>query len=159
MKLIKLLLPFVILLSQNFLSNKINAQCILPLSLNERASKATTIVLGHLKDQYCYREEGASKQIFTSNRIEVTAYLKGASTDQQIVVLSRGGVVGNRYQVTMPSLHLDGVQDYVFFLEEDNRVSDDKTLRSKEPELRQCFPYSDVQGAIAYQEGKYADVG
>ncbi len=159
MKLIKLLLLFIILLSQNFLVNKINAQCILPLSITERASKATTIVLGHLKGQSCYREEGNQKQIFTANRIEVVAYLKGAMTNKEIVVLSRGGVVGNRFQVTMPSLHLDAAQDYVFFLEDDNTVSEDKTLRVQYPDLRQCFPYSDVQGAIAYQEGKYADVG
>ncbi len=155
----KILLLFIILLSQNFISNKINAQCVLPLPLAERASKATTIVLGHLKGQSCYREEGAGKQIFTANHIEIVAYLKGAMTNKEIVVLSRGGVVDNRFQVTMPSLHLNAAQDYVFFLESDNTVSDDKTLRSKYPELRQCFPYSDVQGAIAYQEGKYTDVG
>lgn len=151
-----LLFLFIFLLISNF--QKVHAQCMMvPVSLKQRTENAQTIVLGKLKEKHSYFDE-SRKNIYTLNIIEITAYLKGNKGHQIIALITDGGVVGDKAQITFPTIEVEDFNEYIFFLKEDNKVIDDKTYRSQYPNVIQAEAYASSQGAITKQFGYYHDL-
>jgi hypothetical protein len=128
-----------------------------PVSLNQRIDASEHIVLGKLVAQESYWD-AAHFNIYTLNTVEVTAYLKGAMSAQQVAIITMGGVVGDRAQITTPSLELAPYNEYVLFLGEDNHTVDNRAIRQTQPSLYQAETYADAQGAITKQGGIYHDL-
>lgn len=148
---------FVVLSALILPNNYLTAQCMsYPLPLEQRAAAASVIVQGKVIEQSCYQDRDGN--IYTLNLIDVQAYLKGNLSQTQVGVITIGGIVGNRAQITYPALQLNLSDEYVLFLEKDNTDIDDKAVRSSRPGLLQSLTYGDAQGAIIYQFGKYVDI-
>ncbi len=148
--------------------SQMQAQCgSYPVSLEERAQKSASIVLGKETGRHCY--EDAAGNIYTLHRIAVAAWLKAnlaaypptrppAYLPTEIGVISLGGTLENRAQISQPTLQLSPENEYLLFLEGDNHLLDDKNLRSQQPGFLQSFAYADAQGALTYQRGLYHDL-
>lgn len=138
--------------------SRLNAQCMMiPISLKQRTNNAQIIVAGKLKEKHSYFDD-ARKNIYTLNVIEVAAYLKGNANQQTIAVITEGGVIDDKAQITLPSLNVENYNEYIFFLKPDNKTIDDKVYRSQHPSVIQAELYASSQGAITKQFGIYHDL-
>lgn len=134
------------------------AQCLMrPVTLEQRAHEAAHIVLGRLLSQEAYWD-AAHENIYTLSIVEVQAWLKGYQPQQRVGIISMGGFVGDKGQVTHPSLELEPFNEYVLFLEGDNHVVDHKAVRQMDPGLIQSETFACTQGAITKQSGVYHDL-
>jgi len=132
-------------------------QCLsAPVTLEERIAEANVIVLGKLISKQAYRDE-AQGQIFTLNLIEVMAYLKG-SGNEQIGIITLGGFVGNKGQISFPSLQISAYNEYVFFLVPADPANEHFATRLSRPELPQMEAYADAQGALTKQGETFHDL-
>ena len=137
---------------------EVNAQCMTyAVSLEERVSQSEAVALGEVTMQMSY-EVLETGRIYTANVIEVKAWLKNAVPDDKVIVITDGGVVGDRAMIVHPSLKLQMQHDYVLFLEADNDSLSNPILRQTMPGIRQCRAYADGQGAIIKQFGLYRDI-
>lgn len=133
-----------------------NAQCMMvPVLLEQRVNQSEMIVMGKLVEQQPYF--GTDGHIYTFNRIEVSAWLKNVHAVSVVGVITFGGVLGDHAELVHPSLKLRPENEYVIFLKGDGFEVDNKSIRQSEPALIQSFAYSDGQGALTYQFGKYSD--
>lgn len=131
-------------------------QCIsVPISLEERTEAAELIVLGKLKAKQAYWGPNRH-QIFTLNIFEVTAYLKG-SGDPEVALVTLGGFIDNKGQITTPSLQVHFENEYVLFLTEAGPDMAD-VARTFRPDLRKMTAYADAQGALTKQFGIFHDL-
>jgi len=128
-----------------------------PVSLEERTMQSETIVLGNLLEKICYFD-AEHKGIYTLNIIQVSAYLKGTVDDSTIGVISEGGVVDDRAQITFPSLDLEFENEYLFFLKAEEQEHDNKHYRTQFPEFFQAETYAASQGALTKQFGYFHDL-
>lgn len=149
-----LLLLCVTLLSPGFS----HGQCMMrPITLEQRATEASHIVLGRLLSKEAYWDF-QHHNIYTLNIIEVGAWLKGHQSQSKIGVITLGGFVGDRGQVSHPSLEVEPYNEYVFFLNADNHLVDNRSIRSQMPDMIQAEPFASTQGAITKQLGVYHDL-
>ncbi len=133
------------------------SQCwIYPVALDTRVSASPSILLGKVANQHSYADEKGN--IYTSNQIEVTAWLKGNTSLAKVYVITLGGVLNNKAQITYPAVQLEKGKEYFFMLEADDHTTDDKGVRSSQPNTIQAQPYADAQGAWKYADGKYHDL-
>ncbi|MEM7039405.1 MAG: IPT/TIG domain-containing protein, partial [Bacteroidota bacterium] len=136
----------------------ISAQCMnYPVTLEDREMHADHIVLGRIVSQEAYWDR-EHQNIRTLNIVEVTAWLKGNTGQTEIGVITLGGVVGDRAQVSHPALQLKPWNEYVLFLQGDNFQVDHPSVRQNQPTLIQAEPYADAQGAFTKQSGAYHDL-
>ncbi len=133
------------------------AQCMMaPLSLNKRVVNASTIIQGKVIHISSYIS--VNNKIFTSNLVQVNAYLKGPSTHKYIIVISEGGIVGDRAEIVHPALELDMSHEIVLLLMGDNTKIDNKFYRLSYPGIPQMETYGCSQGKFTYQDGLYYDL-
>ncbi|MEZ4884116.1 MAG: matrixin family metalloprotease [Chitinophagales bacterium] len=128
-----------------------------PVSIEEKEKNAPIIVLGHLKNQFPYWDAENSR-IYTLNVIEVTAYFKGNNGATEIGVITTGGVVGADALHVFPRFDIYPRNEYIFFLQGDNQIIDNKNIRKKRPSFLQSETYADAQGAITKQFGLYSEL-
>jgi hypothetical protein len=135
-----------------------NAQMMIPASLTQRVKNAQTMALGKVIEKQCYWDV-AHHNIWTLNIMEVRVYLKTNFSDlpTQIAIITSGGIVGNQAQQTCPSYDFQLQNEYLVFLDANNKQIDDKAYRLTHPNTPQCEPYASVQGVLAYVDGKYYD--
>lgn len=134
------------------------AQCMFrPIVMSEKITKSEFAVLGKVSEQHSYMDN--SGNIFTLNKIDITAWLKNhRANTKDLFVITTGGVVGNKAQITEPALQLRSGQEYFLMLQKDNKVDDDKNFRSSAPSKIQAYVYADAQGALLLSNGKYHDI-
>ena len=136
---------------------QLSAQCMYhPITLEERVQNAKEIVSGKITSSHSYWDF-EHKNIYTLYRFKVNAWFKGTRRDQEIGVISMGGIVGEDGQETYPTVRLSEYNEYILFLEGDNAKIDDRLVRIFEPGLMQTLLYADQQGALTYQFGVYHD--
>ncbi|HEX2900924.1 MAG TPA: hypothetical protein VHS96_14480, partial [Bacteroidia bacterium] len=128
-----------------------------PVSLEQRSQEASHIVLGKLVGTESYWD-AAYQNIYTLSIVEVQAWLKGYQPQQRVGIISMGGFVGDKGQITHPSLELEPYNEYVLFLDGDNQVIDNKAVRLSDPGLIQSETFACTQGAITKQSGLYHDL-
>ena len=117
-----------------------------PVPFEQRSERAERIVVGELVKQTPFWVEG--RGVVTANTVRVKAWLKGISNEQEVIVLTLGGVFGDRATIASPSLELEYGQDYLVFLDREEQQLHDPELKLRRPDLRQSFAYADVQGAM-----------
>lgn len=127
-----------------------------PLSLAARMEASHFAVLGRVALQHCY--EGAGGNIYTLNKIEIAAWLKGYKAQYDVYVITEGGIIGNKAQITDPAVQLEKGEQYFLMLENDNTINDDKDFRLANPFKIQAYIYADAQGAMVLQNGGYHDI-
>ncbi|MEO7175042.1 MAG: hypothetical protein ABIV51_04310 [Saprospiraceae bacterium] len=128
----------------------------LPVSLDLRIDQSKRIALIHLEEQVPYMMPDGN--IYTLNIGTVTCWLKNAGGDTKVGIITYGGAVGDRAQITFPNLDMDLFHDYLIFLDEDNQKIDSKDARVSYPGIQQCMPYCQSQGSFTYEFGKYHDL-
>ncbi|MFN8396955.1 MAG: matrixin family metalloprotease [Bacteroidia bacterium] len=128
-----------------------------PITLEQRATEASHIVLGRLLSKESYWDY-QHHNIYTLNIIEVGAWLKGHQSQSKIGVISLGGFVEDRGQISHPSVDVAPYNEYVFFLNADNQVLDNKAMRIQFPDMIQAETFASSQGAITKQSGIYHDL-
>lgn len=138
------------------LTNKASGQCMsIPVKLEQRVEKSTTIVKAVVKDKESYKDKKGN--IYTFNLLEVHTILKGDSSLSTIGAITIGGEIGNEMQISYPAVQLDIDNQYVLFLEENNETIANPDVKAKYPELQQCLIYADAQGALQFQHNQYID--
>ncbi|MEZ4919932.1 MAG: hypothetical protein R2792_12590 [Saprospiraceae bacterium] len=139
-----------------FSSRSLHAQ-IFALSLEDRIAEAEHIVIARVTDQESYWDSG-QKNIYTSNTLEIQAYLKGYAPQTNVVLISEGGMIDNKMESVSPSLQLTPGQRYLFLLEADNHKIDNKQYRQVHSETIQARAVACVQGALPYHSGTFRDL-
>lgn len=128
-----------------------------PVSLQERVSHAETIVLGTVVQKETFLDS-VSMQVYTLNKIEITAYLKNPQSVSAVYVITNGGVFQNRSTIVYPSLQLQQQNEYVLFLQPASSASENKQLRKTEPAAKQMIAYAGAQGALVKSMNQFADL-
>ena len=132
------------------------AQCsTIPVALAERVSKAKYVVIGEITEQHTYEDQDGN--IYTLNKAAVHAWVKNHQVQPFVYVITYGGVLGNKAQITTPSLQLTLHEQYLLLLADDNKAVDDKMTRASLPSIVQAFSYAGTQGAMLYQDNTYFD--
>lgn len=134
------------------------AQCMFqPISLNKKIAASQFVVLGKVSSQHCYMDDKGN--IYTLNKIDITAWLKNHRVNiSDVYVITDGGVLGDKAQMTTPALQLQNNREYLLMLRKDNQTNDDKNFRRSNPTKIQAQVYADIQGALLLQDGIYNDV-
>ncbi len=108
---ILLLILFSVIIS----NSRLSAQCMMiPVSLQERCTEATTIVEGKILSKTSYWNT-EHNNIFTSHIVAVYKSFKGEDSLKEIEIITEGGIVDSMMQVVSSSLPLI-VGDYGVFL-------------------------------------------
>ncbi len=95
-------------------ANRIAAQALYEVPVNEKVLNATLIAEGEVVEQTGFWNEGHT-MIYTANRIKVYKVFKGSTTEQFIDIVTSGGVVGNRGVQVSELLELNKGQVGIFF--------------------------------------------
>ena len=150
------LLPVFLLLVCTTYTHAVFAQCaITPIPLQERINKAKYIVFGEITEQHSYEDKDGN--IYTLNKATVHAWAKNHQSQPYVYVITYGGVLGNKAQITTPSLQLTLHQQYLLMLADDNKSVDEKNIRHTSRTIIQALAYAGTQGAMLYQDHKYFD--
>lgn len=113
-------------------------------------------MLGKVIAQHCYNDENGN--IYTLNKIEVDAWIKNHNAESEVYVITLGGILNGKAQITYPAVQLEKNQRYFLMLENDNPLFDDNNIRNAFPGKIQAMPFADAQGAWLFQNGKYHDL-
>lgn len=155
----KKFLPFsyVLILSCTFFSVRLFSQCLsYPVSFTERLNNSTSLLLGRVVSQHCYSDVNGN--IYTLNKVDVAAWIKNHRLEKEVFVITLGGILNGKAQITYPAVQLEKGQQYFLMLENNNQTTDDKSIRSSFPGKIQALPFADAQGAWLFQNGKYHDL-
>ncbi len=140
-----------ILMALSFLAQKSQAQCAMyPVSLDDRIDNSEVIIEGQVIQREGFRDPSNGK-IYTTNVIEIHKIFKGTITDEELVVISPGGVIEDHAEKVTPSIQLEYGTTALFFLFESDITGDVSYENFK--------PYSGPQGCIYLKaDGSAADV-
>jgi PKD repeat protein len=114
---------------------KATATCpLIPVSLNDRIQESSLVIEATVISQTSYFN---SKEnfIYTAHELEVHKLYKGQLSSQRIIMLTEGGIVGNRMLSVQPVLETNIGQSGVFFLSPntswENPATETQTFYSK----------------------------
>src|SRR5437762_13951765 len=109
------------------------AQCMFhPIAMSQKIAASQFAVLGKVSSQHCYMDNKGN--IYTLNKIDITAWLKNyCANTNDIYVITEGGVLGNKAQITEPAIQLQHGKEYFLMLQKDNLLNDDKNFRQSNP--------------------------
>ncbi len=148
-KLIAIFFIFTIFANHSFAT-------IYPISIDQRIQQSKQIAIGKIVQQYCFWD--AEKQnIYTAHLLEVTAYLKKASSQQYVELITLGGVLEEDAQIVYPSMDLTLYQTYFFFLEEAPLTVMTNNTQANRTQIPRFCAYSYIQGVLPLQKGNYID--
>ena len=100
-----------------FQEQNVSAQCMMiPISLEDQASKSDLIVEGVVKEKEAFIT-AAGNFIYTTYQIEITKIFKGQLATSMVQVVEEGGVVGIKRIEASPSISLQLGESGTFFLE------------------------------------------
>lgn len=147
---------YVILVSFCLLFQAANAQLV-PVSLEERVQRSSVIALVRVIGQSSYWD-ARRENIYTRNHLRVIAYLKGHSTDVDLMAISPGGVVGNEAEHVCPAEEYELNREYLVMLKGNEASLDDKQFRQQNPTIKQCLSYAGPQSVLPLEQGLYVDL-
>src|ERR1044071_3496280 len=80
-------------------------QCLMyPVNFEQRVRVSQWIVLGQVIDKHCYSDQNGN--IYTLNKINVTAWLKNYRNQSTVYVITFGGVTNDKAQITYPAIQM-----------------------------------------------------
>ena len=148
-------LSFFILFLHN---NSSFSQCTtIPIPLTQRVTQAAYIVQGRVVEQHGYKD-AITGSINTLNKIKINAWLKNYQDREEIFLITPGGVLENRATRVFPSFEVAVDNEYIFFLEKEDKKAGDNNFRNQYPGQLQLLCYADAQGAILYRKDGYYDL-
>ena len=139
-------------------SGNVLGQCmVFQVSLTQRVNQSAYIIQGKVTEQHCYID-ATTGSVNTLNKISVNAWLKNNQNLDVVYLITMGGVLGNRATKVFPSLQVEKGNEYIFFLEKENRKTGDQNFHAQHPDLLQLQTYADAQGVMLYQKDGYHDM-
>jgi hypothetical protein len=130
-------------------------------SIPERTEGASLVVEGKIVHQTSYWNKDRTK-MFTSNFVQVSKVFKGEKTPQTVEIVTRGGFVGDEFQLLPHETEINAGEEGIFFLSPNDFNGHDKEAPTSRVYLgRQgVVRYVDMGGRlIAFDEfGAYTDV-
>ncbi|GAB4260300.1 MAG: hypothetical protein Kow0027_27750 [Saprospiraceae bacterium] len=124
-----------------------NAQ-LYEVSLNEKIQKSSLIIEGRVVAQESYKtSEG---EVYTANKIAVSALLKGNLRENYVTVTTWGGIVGKEIVTWWHMLELQSGDEGIFFLER----SDVQGIPKKQFPSPSFEVYASSQGFLKYTRNK-----
>jgi len=120
---------------------------LVPISLDQRIDKSTQIFEGEVVSKNSYWDDD-KKHIYTVNVINVYKVFKGASSQKQIEVITKGGIVGDVMEEISHSLQLN-VGDAGIF----TAIESPAKLNTNS-KLTRLKAYAEQQGFIKYNLSK-----
>jgi len=148
---------FLSLLLLTGIKTTLFAQCMVyPVPLEQRVNAAAVIALGEVVSKNCFTQK-ENGLIYTSNTVVIKAWLKGRLAETKVVVLTLGGVDGDRAMIAHPALQLEKGSEYVFMLaaESETKAIGKSITQNSLPVFE---TYADVQGALLQNNLVYDDV-
>ncbi len=135
------------------LSGNIAHSQFVPISLNQRIEKSTTIIEGKVISQTSYWDE-TKTHIYTSNLVDVYKLFKGDLNSNRVEIITIGGMIGDRIERVTNMLTLN-IGDTGIFTAIPNSV--ELTTKAK---LVKFKTYAGIQGFIKYnlENGSAADL-
>lgn len=147
----------LIALSFSYFLPQLFSQCLMvPVSLQERVSSSDLVITGVVTEKESFIDS-TTMQVYTVNKISVSAWLKNQRALPTVYVVTEGGVYKNRSTVVYPSLQLRQNAKYVLFLQTASTKKQSKQLLKKNPNAFQTIPYAGAQGAIIQQQLLFID--
>ncbi|WP_439880673.1 T9SS type A sorting domain-containing protein [Pontibacter sp. MBLB2868] len=114
-----LLLTLLLLLSvSGFAADR---QQLIPMSLEERTSKADIVLEGEVISQKAFWDS-RHENIYTSNIIKVYKVFKGEVQSKEIELITQGGTVGMKMHVLSSALELGKGEQGIFFLSKNQPI-------------------------------------
>jgi len=129
---------------------------IYPIAMEQRIQQSKQIAMGKVVQQYAFWD-AEQQNIYTAHLLEVTAYLKKASTQQYIEVVTLGGVLEDEAQIVYPNIELNLHQSYFFFLEEAPLMVTSHNNTANRSQIPRFCAYSHIQGILPLQQNNYID--
>ncbi len=139
-----------------FMAITLSYASIYPISIDQRIQQSTQITMGKVVQQYSFWDT-ERQNIYTAHLIAITAYLKKASNQQYIEVVTLGGVIEEEAQIVYPSIELDLHQTYFFFLEAPPLSVMDNNSQVNRTQIPRFGTYSYIQGILPIQQNNYID--
>jgi hypothetical protein len=122
-----------------FLPSAALGQCmLLEIPLKERVQNAQIIIEGKVKASAPFLNQKVNL-IQTAHTIEVYKYLKGTSTESELILITEGGILGDQMHRVDPSLQTGIGEAGIFFLYSSS--------------VNYHLPYAGPQGMIKYHIG------
>ncbi len=151
----KILFNFITCLSLILCTQSLFAS-VIPIPLDNRVKNSTQIVIAKAISAESYWDDNHTR-IYTSYTMEVTAYLKNASTAAIFELILPGGEVDGELEVITPNVNIDIGKEYMLLVKNAaNNVK--KPKKNGEASKKSEFElYSHVQGALLYENGEYID--
>lgn len=124
-----------------------------PISLDQRIEKSTTIFEGKVISQASYWNQ-TKTHIYTSNVVEVYKLFKGDLSTDKVEIITIGGIIGDRIERVTNMLTLN-IEDTGIFTSIPNNIA--VTTMAKLPKF---ITYAGIQGFIKYnlENGSAADL-
>jgi hypothetical protein len=127
------------------------------VSLEQRVNNSAYIIKGTVVNQHCYIDANTGS-VNTLNKIRISAWLKNYQPREEIYLTTLGGVLGNRATKVFPSLQVTSDNEYIFFLDKEDKSLGDPNIRKQQPGQWQLLSYADAQGAIRFENDGYKDL-
>ncbi len=129
---------------------------VLPIPFNNRINKSNQIIMARAISSESYWDANHTR-IYTAFTMEVTAYLKNASTAATFDLILPGGEVDGDLEIVTPNASIEIGTEYLLLLENANSNSTKPTKNGTALKKSQFQLYSHVQGILIYKDGKYYD--
>lgn len=129
---------------------------VIPIALSDRAEQAEQIVLAKLISSHSYWD-AAESNIYTSHRLQVTAYLKEGTQQKYITIIVPGGIVGEDAQVVFPNIDMHIGSEYCVFLKRAPIHKIQPQLATSRLANTYFQPYAYMQGVLPLSRGQYVE--
>jgi hypothetical protein len=85
------------------LTHFMTAQCLIPLTLEERVSNSEVIISGKIIGEESFWQDAEQRNIATACKVEVFRIFKGENVRDTLEIIVGGGRIGDKIQTTQPS--------------------------------------------------------
>lgn len=94
-------------LSFFFFNTSANAQCIIPIELEQRVKQTEAVVLGTIMSQKSFWVDAEHYEMATAFKVELYQIFKGENIAKTIEIVTSGGQIGDTIHQLEPSPHLN----------------------------------------------------
>lgn len=123
--------------------------CLLfPKTIEDQVTDNALVVEGVIVSKEAYYD-ATYQRIYTSNTVQIHKVFKGEIDVGEIVVITEGGIIGNKMQVATPSLEVEEGETGLFFL---NPAPDEKKPSNAATTTLFYYPNDNALSFIKYDD-------